>query len=111
MEVEIGRSAGEVMEGKALYWKKKRNIWEGKETKEGRKLKGRTGLEGLGKVGRKEGTGSPKRDARLLKLKIILILHNENREGKIIENIDIKYFNTRASFMGNPVLRRVSSHR
>ena len=51
MEVEIGRSAGEVMEGKALYWKKKRNIWEEKETKEGRKLKGRTGLEG--KVGRK----------------------------------------------------------
>ena len=48
MEVEIGRSAGEVMEGK-----EHRNIWEGKETKEGRKLKGRTGLEGLGKVGRK----------------------------------------------------------
>ena len=46
MEVEIGRSAGEVMEGK-----EHRNIWEGKETKEGRKLKGRTGLEG--KVGRK----------------------------------------------------------
>ena len=29
---------------------------------------------------------------------------SDDNEGKIIENIDYKYFNNRASFMGNPVI-------
>ena len=43
------------------------------------------------------------KDARYSKLKNILFLLSDEKEGQIIENIDFKYLSYRASFMGNPV--------
>ena len=48
-------------------------------------------------------TGFPIKDARFSKLKNILFLLSDEKEGNIIENIDFKYLSNRASFMGNPV--------
>ena len=41
--------------------------------------------------------------ARFSKIKNILDLLSDEKEGKIKENIDFSYFSNRASFMGNPV--------
>ena len=43
-------------------------------------------------------TGFPKKDARFLKLKNIPEPLSDDKECKIIENIDLKYFSNRASF-------------
>ena len=48
-------------------------------------------------------TGFPIKDARFSKLKNTLFLLGADKEGKIIEYIEFKYFSNRASFMGNPV--------
>ena len=47
------------------------------------------------------------KDPSFSKLKKMPNLPSDNREGKILENIDIKYFSYRASFMGNPVDREM----
>ena len=46
-------------------------------------------------------TGFPKQDACFSKVKKIYIpdLLSDDREGKIIENIDFEYLSNRASFM------------
>ena len=51
-------------------------------------------------------TGFPIKDARFSKLKNILFLLSDEKEGKIIENIDLKYFSNLASFVGNPFGRK-----
>ena len=48
-------------------------------------------------------TGFHIKGARFSKLKNILFLLSDEKEVKIIENIDFKYFSNRASFIGNPV--------
>ena len=48
-------------------------------------------------------TGFPKKDARFSKLENIPDLLSDEKDGKIMENIDFSYFSNRASFMGNPV--------
>ena len=48
-------------------------------------------------------TGFPKKDARFSKLKNIPDILSDDKEGKITENIEYKYFSNRASFLGNPV--------
>ena len=48
-------------------------------------------------------TGFPKKDARFSKLKNIPYLLSDEKEGKIMENINFSYFINRASFMGNSV--------
>ena len=45
----------------------------------------------------------PKKDARFSKPKNISDPLSDEKEGKIIENIDFSYFSNRASFMGNHV--------
>ena len=50
-------------------------------------------------------TGFPIKDARYFKVKKILFLLSDEKEGQIIENIDFKYLSNRASFMANPVRR------
>ena len=48
-------------------------------------------------------TGFPIKDARFSKLKNILFLRSDEKEGTIVENIDFEYSSNRTSFMGNPV--------
>ena len=45
----------------------------------------------------------PKKDARFSKPKNISDPLSDEKEGKIIENIDFSYFSNRESFMGNHV--------
>ena len=52
-------------------------------------------------------TGFPKKDARFSKLKNIPDLLSDEKDGKIMENIDFSYFSNRASFMGNPVCKYI----
>ena len=47
--------------------------------------------------------GFPEKDARFSKLKNISDLLCDDEEVKIKENMDSKYVNNRASFLGNPV--------
>ena len=49
-------------------------------------------------------TGFPKKTARFPKLENIPDLLSDEKEWKIMENIDFTYFSNRASFMRNPVL-------
>ena len=51
----------------------------------------------------REATGFPKKGARFSNLKNIPDLLSDEKESKIMENIDFSYFSNRASFMGNPV--------
>ena len=51
--------------------------------------------------GRVALTGFPIKDARFSKLKNIPFLLSDEKEVKIIENIEFKYFSNRA--LGNPV--------
>ena len=48
-------------------------------------------------------TGFPIKDASFSKLKNIPSLLIDDNQGKIEENIDEKYFKSRACFLGNPV--------
>ena len=48
-------------------------------------------------------TGFPKKDARYPKLKNIPDLLSDEKESKIMENIDSSYFSNQESLMGNPV--------
>ena len=50
--------------------------------------------------------GFPKKRP-FLKVKDIANLLSDDKEGQIIKNIDFLYFSSRASFMGNPVCKRV----
>ena len=52
-------------------------------------------------------TGFPIKDTRYSKLKNILFLLSDEKEGQIIENIDFKYLRNRASFVGNPVFAKL----
>ena len=45
---------------------------------------------------------SPRKDARFSKIRNIPDLLSVDEEGKLMENIDFKYFSNRASCMGNP---------
>ena len=54
-------------------------------------------------------TGFPIKGARFSKLKNILFLLSDEKEVKIIENIDFKYFSNRASFMESPVSRETNN--
>ena len=51
-------------------------------------------------------TGFPKKDARFSKLKNIPDLLSDEKDGKIMENINFSHFSNRSSFMGNPVYRQ-----
>ena len=48
-------------------------------------------------------TGFLKKDARFLKIWNNLDLLSDDKEGKLMEHIDFRYFSIRASFMRNPV--------
>ena len=47
--------------------------------------------------------GLPKQDVRFPKLRNVPDPLSDDNDGKIIGNIDFKYLNNRASFMGYPV--------
>ena len=47
--------------------------------------------------------GFPKKTPVFSKIKNVPDLLSDDKEGKIIYNIDFKHFSNRASFLGNPV--------